>query len=255
MGRLRAIFISYVLVFGTFAQTQQSTSTAGPQAASFLRRTVAAMTAGLQVNGVTLSGNVSYSGVSGTSQGSFTFVAANNGQSRFDANLPSGTLTESRTVLQGVPSGSGIGPGGTSYTVNAQNPMTASAWFFPVFALSARLPARTYGKSYVAQETKDGVAAYHLTVWQQANGASADVATAVQVSTLENMYLQSSSRILVAVAFKLHPASTSSTTDVPVEIHYSNFKISQGVSIAYHIQVFMNNAVVWDIQISSVSLT
>ena len=230
---------------------QQNPQTATvPQAPPFLRRAYAAMTRGARIKSVALTGIITAYGTSGNASSTFSFSADNTGQSRFDIF---GGPSEFRTVSGGVPSGSGIGPGGVSYTVSAQNPMTISAWFFPALAVAPRLVARDYAKSYAGRETQDGIVVNHLQTWEQANGATADARAAVKRLLVEDIYLDEMSHMPVLVAFNLH-LGNGSRPSVPAQIHFSDYRRVQGCPVAHHIQVYMNGALFWDIQLSSVSL-
>jgi hypothetical protein len=146
-----------------------------------------------------------------------------------------------------------MSPGGVSYSVSAQNPMTTSAWFSSALDVESRLVAKDYAKSYVGRETKDGIVVNHLQIWEQANGATSATRAAVQGLTLEDIYLDEMTHMPVLVAFNLHLGS-GGLSNVPVQIHFSNYQRVQKCPVAYHIQVYMNSGLLWDIQLSSASV-
>ena len=252
MRTVRLVSLVCGWVFGLLSgiAEAQLPPSAAPQAPPFLRRTHAAMTVGTRIKSVAMTGSITLYGASRNASSTFSFTADNNGQSRFDVYGSSG---EFRTVSGGVPSGSGVGPNGVSYAVGAQNPMTTSAWFFPALDIASRLVARDYAKSYVSRETKDGVVVNHLQVWEQANGATTDARTSVRGLTLEDIYVDEMTHMPVLVAFNLH-LGNGGLSNVPVQIHFSNYRRVQNCPVANHIQVYMNGALFWDIQLSSASL-
>jgi len=131
--------------------------------------------------------------------------------------------------------------------------MTTSTWFFPALDIASRLVARDYAKSYVGRETKDNALVNHLQAWEQANGAAANARTAAKSLTLEDIYLDEMSHMPVLVAFNLH-LNNAGLLNVPVLIHFSDYRQVQNCPVAHHIRVYMNSVLVWDLQVSSASL-
>lgn len=226
----------------------QSTSPV-PQASPFLRRMHAAMTGGARIKSSALTGSITLYGAAADASGTFSFTADKNGGSRFDV---SGGLSEFRSVSGGIPSGSGIGLGGV-YTVDAQNPMTTSAWFFPALSVESMLVARDFAKSYVGRETKDGRVVNHLQIWHQANRGTPTAIATVKQATVEDVYVDELTHMPVLVTFNLH-TNLRSLASIPVQIHFSDYRLVQNCPIAYHIQVYMLGAPFWDIRVSSASL-
>jgi len=231
------------------AEAQLPPSTV-PQAPPFLWRTIAVMTGGTRIKSAALTGTITLYGPTNNATSTFSVSADNSGQSKF--NVANG-LSESRSLSGGTPSGNVIGPGGVSYALSTQNPMTTSAWFLTTFSVASRLVARDYANSYVDRETQNGVLVRHVQVWEQANGSTPDVAAAVKSLTLEDIYLDEMSHLPVLVAFNLHLGS-GSLSNVPVQVYFSNYHQVQNCPVAYHIQVYMNGSPFWDLQVSSASL-
>jgi len=244
----------FVLIALAHSAPAQQVATNSPDAAAILRRAFSTMSSGARISSTAIAGSATrYDGSVGAS-GTFAFSADSTEQSRFDFSLPTGTSGEIRTVTDGAPSGSGIAPGGVVYAVGPQNPMTASAWFFPALTLAPRLAAQYYGKSYVGKESRNGVAVSHLQVWRQSNEGTVATAATVRQLSLEDVYLDWTSHLPVAITFSLHSIG-GVAGDTPVEVDFSDYQMVQGSPVPYHIRVYMAGALFWDIQVSSVSIT
>jgi hypothetical protein len=246
----RGMLVITLSLFSPFLQAQQSSSL-GPQAPPFLWRTIAVMTGGTRVKSATLAGTITLYGQTNNATSTFSASADSSGNSQF--NISDG-LSEYRTVSGGTSSGTVIGPGDVSYTLSAQSPMTTSAWFLAAFSVAARLVPRDYANSYMDSETQNGVLVHHLQVWQQANGATPEVSASVKSLTLEDIYLDQMSHLPVLVAFNLH-LGTGSLSNVPVQVYFSNYQQIQNCTVAYHIQVYMNSSLFWDLQVSSATFS
>lgn len=249
-------WLAVLLLFSPALRAQQAapvaTAVATPPLPSpFLWRTLAVMTGGQRVQSVTVSGDITIYGSSANTDSTFSFSANDSGESQLSIGTGVG---ESRTVSGGVPSGNGIGPGGVSYPISAQNPMNTSAWFFSELNIAARLVAKNYAKVYVGRETKDGHTVNHLQLWEQANGATSTAAAAVKALSLEDVYVDEMSHLPIAVAFSLHVAGAN-PSNIPVEVHLSNYQSVQNCSVAHSIQVDMLGLPFWGVQFSSVALS
>ena len=254
LGVIVRVCLASLLLFSSALQAQQVASTAAataPLPSPFLWRTLAVTTGGQRIQSAIIAGNITIFGIAANTGSTFSFSAYNNGETQLSIGTGAG---ESRTVSGGVPSGTGIGPGGVTYPVNSQNPMNISAWFFPALDIDSRLVAKEYAKTYVGRETKDGHTVNHIQMWEQANGATATAASGVKAVSLEDIYVDEMSHLPVVVAFSLHLAGGPSPT-VPVEIHFSDYQTVQNCPVARNIQVDVLGVPFWSIQFSSVTLS
>jgi hypothetical protein len=246
----RGMLVITLSLFSPFLQAQQPSSL-GLQAPPLLWRTIAVMTGGTRIKSATLAGTITLYGQTNNTTSTFTASADTSGNSQF--NISNG-LSESRSVSGGTSSGNVIGPGGVSYTLSTQNPMTTSAWFLTAFSVASRSVPRDYANSYMDSETQNGVLVHHLQVWQQASGATPDVSASIKSLTLEDIYLDQMSHLPVLVAFNLH-LGTGPLSNVPMQVYFSNYQKTQTCTVAYHIQVYMNGSLIWDLQVSSASFS
>ena len=206
-----------------------------------------------------MTGSITTSGVSGT----ISFKAIPNGQTQIQIALPSGSETETRSVLPLLRHGTWTDSAGTAHLVPAQD-LTGPhpAWFFPTFVLISGLGSPDYLSSNLGTETRNGMSVEHIAVWQRPiDSLPASSAAYVQQHTQYDIYLDPSTSLPVAMTFTrqfdsaassqfLAPAQTPSA-GVLEEVRYSNYQQVQGVPIAFHLQVFFQGALYSDIQISS----
>ena len=92
----------------------QSQAQSDPQAVALATQAMTALTNGIPVNDVTLSGTVTWAVGSEAETGNATFLALGTTESRMDLMLPSGTRTEIRDASRGYPQGKWIAPSGLS---------------------------------------------------------------------------------------------------------------------------------------------
>lgn len=228
----------------------QQAIAAAPQAAPFLARTVAVLSAGTRIKSANLTGTVTAYGPTSSATTPFTASATTTGQSQFNA---ANGLSESRIVSNGTPTGTVVGPGGTLYALSSGSSMTPSAWFMTVFTLASRLVGQNYGSSYADRETQSGTPVHHLQVWQQPNAATGIAAATLKSLTTEDIYINQATHLPVLVGFNLH-LGAGALASVPVQVSFSNYQVVQNCPVPRHIQVYMNGSLAWDLQVTSAVL-
>ena len=212
---------------------------------------------------LSMTGSITKGGVSGT----ISFNATRNGQTQIQVALPSGSMTETRSILPLLRHGTWTDSTGAAHEVPAQDLMGPHpAWFFPTLVLISSLGSPNYLSSNLGSETRNGMTVEHIAVWQRPiDSLPASSAAYVQQQTQYDIYLDPSTSLPVAMTFTrqfdsaapsqfLAPAQASSA-GVLEEVRYSNYQQVQGVPIAFHLQVFFQGALYSDIQISSANFT
>ena len=174
------VLFSLLSVLFDNSTTQQSSSTptsvatSDPQAVALVQRALAALTGGVAVTDVTLTGSAHRIAGSDDETGTATLEATSAGDSRVDLSFASGNLVEIRnhsalpvpgSLPPGVPAsvaqtpqpvGEWIGSDGSPHAMANHNIMTAAPWFFPTLALEEIATSRNYVLSYVGPETHNG---------------------------------------------------------------------------------------------------
>jgi hypothetical protein len=133
--------------------------------------------------------------------------------------------------------------------------MTDSSWFFPALTLSKLLISQSSVVTLVGQETRDGVSVVHLTASQQFLVPDVPVEVATEMKHLSQMdiFLDSMTQLPVALAFNQHPDNDAGL-DIPVEVRFSDYRAVNGVQVPFHIQRYLNNSLILDIQAQAATL-
>jgi hypothetical protein len=238
-----------VLLFPSAAQ-----QAAGPkaQAAALLQSASAALCGGQNLTDVTLSGTARRIAGSDDETGAATLKALAIGASRIDLSLPSGQYSEIKNTSGNPTTGSWSGPNGISYAIAVHNLVTEPAWFFPDFTVARGLLGSTYSATYVGHETWNSTAVEHVVIYQQ-SAASSSIPGIVQHLSQQDLYLDSSTFLPVAMTFNVHPDNIT-TEDIPLTIGFSDYRVVNGAQVPFHVQKYMNNGLILDLQFQSAAL-
>lgn len=263
---------------------QQTTSTSSPPAASdpqavaLLQRSLAALIGSVTISDVTLTGTAQRIAGSDDETGTATVTAMAGGYSKLSLNFPSGLRGEIRNPsaipLPGAlppnapaaaaqsaqPVGAWSGPDGTLHPIVSHNVMTDPTWFFPAFTLTDIATATNYVLSYIGPETLNGQSVVHiaasrplvLTGSSQPPPAPNGMSFAALMQQLSQMdiYLDPTTSLPLALAFNVHPDGNA-LVDLPVQIQFSNYQSNGGVQVPQHVQKFLNNSLVLDLQFTN----
>lgn len=254
-------------------QSNPTTRTSDPQAVALAQRSLTALTGGAPVSDVTLTGTVQRIAGSDNETGTASVKGTALGDSRLDLSLPAGNRSEIRNhaalpLLGSLPplaptaatqavqrAGAWIGPDGVIHGMATHNVMTDATWFFPPSTLARILSSGGYILSYVGPETLNGQSVTHLQVSQP---LPATMTVPQQVATLMlhlsqmDLYLDSTTLLPVALDFNVHPDNNAGL-DIPAEIQFSNYQPVNGVQVPFHVQRYLNNGLVLDLQINNVT--
>jgi hypothetical protein len=256
---------------------QQSTTPApppivsDPQAVALLQKSLVAMTGGIAVTDVTLTGTARRIAGSDDETGTATLKATSLGDSRIDLSFPSGERVEIRNhsalPLPGAlppglptaaastaqPAGAWSDPEGGIHPIASQNVATQPAWFVPALTISKLTSSPGWVFSYVGPETRDGQSVVHVEAVQPppttANLPQNFAALIHHLSQMD-IYLDPSSLLPLAFAFNLHPDDDASV-DIATEIRFSDYRATSGVQMPFHVQKYLNNSLVLDLQVDS----
>jgi hypothetical protein len=134
--------------------------------------------------------------------------------------------------------------------MSAHNLLTDSSWFFPALTLGRLLASPTDAVALVGQETKDGISVTHLTTSQQFSDFEADMAVQMQHLSQTELFLDAKTLLPVALEFNIHPDNNAGL-DIPVEVRFSDYRTVNGVQIPFHVQKYLNNSLMLDIQLQT----
>jgi hypothetical protein len=232
----------------------QQTAVDSPQVATILLQSLGSMTGLSSISDVTVTGTARHIAGSDDESGSVVIKALATGQSRIDCTFPSGQSSEIRAAdSNGKQAGAWIGTEGTSHAMASHNVMTPSAWFLPALALEGIVSSKNHTVSSVGPEIKDGVSVNHLTIIQPFIDGPADTAAMMEHLTQTDVFLDATTRLLVALDFNIHP-DNNALLDIPVEIRYSDYRAVNGAQIPFHVEKYLNNTLILDLHFDAVTL-
>ena len=246
-------FLFFLLAFPLVAQqTATSTAQSGPQAVTLLSQSLAALTGGKSITDITLSGTARRIAGSNDESGTATLKALAGTGARLDLGLSSGPRSELRNISGVEPVGSWSGLDGVYHAMSHHNLFTDPGWF-PVFAISIALSAPNAVITYVGPETRDGQSVIHITASRQFPQLSSDAASLMQHLTQTEIFLDPNTHLPIALALTTHP-DNNGLLNLPVEIHFSDYRSVNGAQIAFHIQEFLNNSLLLDLQFQTATI-
>jgi len=246
---LSGVLISIPLVA---QQSNQPTVIQGLSAESVLMSAAAASMANASISDVTLSGSARRIAGADDETGTVTFEALSNGAARFDFTYPSGVTNETQTMSEGGPSGVWSGPDGIRHAISPHN-LNHSEMVFPAFTLANFASGKNLLFGYVGQEIKNGHSVYHLWIEQQFPGSPASAAVLAQHLTHTDIFIDISSFLVIALDFNMHPDDDASI-DIPAELCFSDYHTVSGAPIPFHVEKFLNNGLVLDLEFKNASL-
>jgi hypothetical protein len=240
---MKLVCLSVLLLSTAKVVIAQSAPGSDPQAVTFAGQSVAAMTGGMTISDVTLTGSGTWNG---TDTGPITLSALGTDESRIDLALTGGPRAEIRDDQTDV-LGRWIAPDGTLADFAPQNCWTDGVWFFP--ALGSLVPQPNVVLMYVGSESRNEHAVHHIQAHlYQPNPYPGKGPSPEQLSTMD-FYLDASTLLPVAVTFNAHP-DNDANTNLSVEIDYFNYQSFGGVNVPTHVQKYLQGSLIFDIQLT-----
>ena len=242
----RLSFLPFVLVCSpVFCRAQVPQS--DPTAVALANQAMSALTSGVSLSDITLSGNVNWTNGSDSEAGTGTFLALGTGESRMDLVLSTGTRTEIRDASSGYPQGKWVSPSGASGRYAYHNCFTDPVWFFPALGSLAMGPNVVL--SFIGQETRNDQQVSHIQSYIYQDSQSG---VDGQLSTMD-FYLDTTTFLPVAAMFNVHP-DNNPASNMLVEVDFSNYQAVSGVAIPSHVQKYVQGGLSVDFTVSSASV-
>jgi hypothetical protein len=254
--RLLATFSALLFSFPNLSAAQQPSSPAAgssSQATTLLTQSAAALTGGVTLSDVTLSGSARRVAGSDDETGTGVLKALGSGAGRTDLSLSSGQRSELCNLSAATPTGTWSGPDRVSHPIAYHNLMTEPAWFFPAFAIARRLSASGYVVTYVGHETHEGQVVEHISVSQPSPFPTPPGAASFEHLTQIDFFLDSSTLLPAAISFNTHP-DNNALLDIPVEVRFSDYRSVNGAQVPFHLQKYLNNTLILDFQVQTVTV-
>lgn len=277
------LFLFPFLLTPIVAQSNSTSSApmeGDPQPSLILERAFVALTGGRAVIDETLTGTAVRAAGSENETGAVILKATSAGDSRVEANFPSGQRIEvrnhaapttSNSLPPGVqpgdlprgmpamtqttprPAGVWTEPNGSRHGLASHNAMTEPTWFSPALTISRLHSDPGVAISYVGEEIRDGHSVIHLSASSEPSVATSPILGFLRHLTQVELFLDSATYLPRAIAFSTHP-ETNAAVDIPNEIQFSDYHSVNGVQVPFHVSRFINNSLVTEIRIDSVSL-
>jgi hypothetical protein len=239
-------------IFAFLSAAAQSPVASNPQALQILQQSLAALSPNIAVRDVTLSGSAHYIVGSDDETGTAVLKATALGDSRIDLNLNSGPRSEVYNLSASTPTGQWSDQGSTPKPIPYHNLLTEPGWFSPVTAISRRLNGGAFLASYIGVETLDSQSVQHVVV-TQLPPTFATTFQLFQHLAQVDLYIDSSTFLPVALSFNTHP-DDNELLDLPIEVRYSDYRPVSGEQVPFHIQKFLNNVLILEIQLDSATV-
>jgi len=231
----------------------QQASPPAVSAPALLQRSLAAQVGNTQISDVTLTGTARRIAGSDDESGTVTLKALSSGATRLDFNFPSGLYSEFKSFdSSGVPVGGWSGPDGTSHSMVSHNLLNACGWF-PLFTLASSSNTQDFAVSFLGTETRNGASVFHLAVVRQFPLLDADVALVAQHLSEVDIFLDSTTLLPSSITYNIHP-DNDARFDIPVELQFSDYRTVGGSQIPFHVQKFINNTVILDLQFQNAAM-
>ncbi len=231
-------------------------ATSDAQALTLAEQAQRAMTHGVAIADITLTGAATQTAGSWSNSGPATFKAKGTTESRVDfsaASLQSEVQVQSEVRAldsSGHPTGTWARPDGVKHAVALHNAFTDAAWFFPALGSLSMASQSGVIAKYIGAETHNGVAVQHLRLWHTADASLSAIANVVPSISTMDIYLDSGGSLPVALDFNIH-ADSDMNTNISIEVRYSDYRTVSGVTIPFHVQKYLLNGLVMDFQASA----
>jgi hypothetical protein len=227
------------------------TAASSPQPQVVLQQSLSALVGSATLSDVTLSGSARRIAGSDDESGTVTLKALASGATRLDFSFPSGPRSE----LRGDPSkgltGHWSGPDGIVHTIANHNLITDWSWF-PAFALANAASSQNAVVAFVDNEVHNDQSVVHLSASLQSANPSGNAALARHLSQID-LFLDATTLLPAAIDYNIHP-DNNALLDIPVELRFSGYAPFNGAKIPFHVQKFINNNLVLDIEFQTASL-
>jgi hypothetical protein len=242
--------MAVLLALSTVLAVGQNPPVSDPQALSFANQSVAALAQGSTISDVTLTGNATWIAGSDNETGTAMLYAKGTGEGRIDLDLSGGLQSEIRNDLAAsFPQGESI-VGGTGTQWATHNCWINASWFFPALSFLSTTSDPTLIFAYVGQETRNGAAVQHIRVYRYMASQKAAVITLIQQVSTADVYLDATTLLPTAVQFNSHP-DNDATTNIAIEVDYSNYQLISGIQVPAHVQKFISGGLALDVTVAS----
>ena len=238
-----------LLLSGVSALAQTSPAPA-PEAGAVAAETLVAKSLAAfstaPVRQVQLTGSAKAYAGSSQPEGTFSAALQSTGESTLQLNLAELSRTETTGAFSPVPQCLWAGADGVQHDAAQHNCFLPVHWLVPVLALQTQAMKLNHTASTAMD--KD-VAVQELSMSSPPGNGSAPAQKVAQLSTAK-LSLDPATFEPTSLRFNLHP-DKDANTDIPIVVRYSDYREVSGTSIPFHIQKYLNNGLVLDLQVEA----
>ena len=204
------------------------------------------------VSSVQMSGTASWVFGSDRQTGTVQLQANANGQARFQLNLTAGTRVETQNPFTDPQRQcTWTSFDGTVHNSSSHHCWIDTVWFLPQITMQVGAGAPDDISSSTTSADGQTVRIHH----ERHPSNVADTQTSGLLSHISavDLDVDSGTGLPTTLRFAEHPDDDAGV-DLPVQIRYSSYSTFSGVSVPTHIQKFINNTLVLDLQIADVQI-
>jgi hypothetical protein len=198
------------------------------------------------VSDVTLNAEVVSTYGAETENGTGTFRASGQWQSRVDINVGSETRLDTRNMASGAWQKNGA----AVKTYASHNCMTDAAWFFPALSSLSQAANPSYAFKYIGEEEHASVNTQHIRVSQVFPQDQSGMLA--QLSEMD-FYLDAASNLPVAIVFQTH-ADGDLHVNMVTEVRFADYRTVNGVRVPYSFQKMLNGGTILTATVTSAEL-
>ena len=226
-------------------------SSATPQLQTVQSQAWAALVSAAPPTSVVLDGTFTSTAGSLTQNGSAHLTVGADGTFLINLSGNVTTISESRTVSDGIPACTWTDQQGVVHNSAFLNCMPPP-WFFPGLtllssAVGASLPA-WIPSSYTSDSLGNHLQFQFLLPLSSGNQEDP------QLLSPFDLVLDPNTHLPLYAKFTAHPDNPGIHADIPVQISYSDYRSVSGVMVPFHIQRYLNGSLVLDLTIASASV-
>jgi hypothetical protein len=204
------------------------------------------------VSTVQMTGTATWTYGSDQQTGAVTLQANANGQSRMLLQMPSGPRVETQNSFgDATRQCTWNGFDGVAHNAATHQCWLDTVWFLPQITMQAGAGALDDIAAAPVSVDAETVRFHH----ERHPIDASDTQTAKLLAHLSavDLFVDTGTGLPRALQFSGHPDGDAGV-DIPIEIRYSDYRVTNGVSVPFHIQKFINQSLVLDLQVSTVQV-
>lgn len=255
---IRTICLAAALCVPCHLAISQVGSAQFANAAGLLTQMSAAFSGPVAVHKVQLSGEATWHAGSLEDAGAVSLTASDSGSAQMQLNLATtGQVTEIQTGVGSRARCQWSGADGVPHNLGPGNCWRPALWFLP--ALSLQPSVLSADQSLI--DLGEGPVGSGGSKYRHLQGQIIPAATTTSSKALSQLIARTTSDIGIDPAsylpavlmYSVHP-NNGAPVSIAIEVHYSDYRIVNGVRIPFHIQRYVNGALQLDIRVSSATI-